>query len=136
MATNSPALVSHAPLRSSNRLYTVSHTLDEKSWHSKFPDLAGNGSWQERKITGGAGIRLGLAETLGVAPEDAGATAPPTDRRLCGVRRRARPTTLNRFGGRACDRARYGRTRPCLFGSDLSEVCRRGDAQRDDGGLL
>ena len=40
MATSGPALVSHAPLRSSNRLYTVSHTLDKKSWHSEFLDIA------------------------------------------------------------------------------------------------
>lgn len=56
MATNGSTLVSHAPLRSSNRLYTISNTLDEKSRHSKFPDLAGNGSWQERRSPDGRGF--------------------------------------------------------------------------------
>ena len=97
--------------------------MTRKGGHSEFSDISrggADGSGDHRS----AGIRRGLAETLRVAPKDAGATTLPTDRRLCVVRQRARPASLNRNGDRECDRARLGKTRPCPFESGSAVCCR------------
>lgn len=93
------------------------------------------GNWP--RIQGELSKAFLLAELMRIIwPGNARATALPTDRRLCVVRWRARPATRNRYGGRECDRARPGRTRLCLFGSDLSVACRRARVQRGDGGFF
>ena len=47
----------------------ISHMLDEKSWHSQFPDLAGDGGWQERRSPEARGTAEPMGSRLEVRKE-------------------------------------------------------------------
>ena len=120
--------------------------LDKKTGlaHSEFSEVADGGSWQERRsletwwknrdilnflwpqIVRAAHRRRG--DSPGLSRDFEGCTG------RCGSDRqprlpidvfwRARPATRNRHGGRECDRARLGKTRPCPFESGSAVCCR------------